>query len=84
MVRSRGNSGLQRLVLDVVKLTWAAAEFVEKERRPVAGASRHRHNDVSIVRNAGSFRRRCGGFCRFWCGAAVPVCQASQSLSCSI
>ena len=46
---------------DVAKLTRAAVEAVGKERRPVAGASRHQQNDVSLGRNAGSLRRRCGG-----------------------
>ena len=37
-----------RMVLDVAKLTKAAVEVVGKERRSVAGASRHRQNDVSL------------------------------------
>ena len=51
-------SRVQRTVLDVAKLTRVAVEAVGKDRRPVAGASRLRQNDVSRGRNAGSLPRR--------------------------
>ena len=73
-----GKASLQRLVLDLIKLTWAAAAVVAMVRWSVSGASLHRRNDVSIARIAGSLRRRCGGsrgFWRFGCGAAVRVCE---------
>ena len=72
------------MVLDVVELSRAAVEVVEKERSPVAEASRHRQNDVSIGRNAGALLRRSGGshrFWRSWYGAAVRVCHTFWSPS---
>ena len=62
----RAKSRTGGLVLDLVKLTWTAVAAVEKERRAVAGASRHQQNDVSDGRNAGSLWRRCGGPLGFW------------------
>ena len=49
----------ERMVLDVVKLTRAVVEAAGKERKP--GSSRHWQKEVSLGRNAGSLRRRCGG-----------------------
>ena len=40
----RAKSRPERLVLDLVKLTWAAITAVEKERLLVVGAFRHRKN----------------------------------------
>ena len=69
----------EQMVLDVGKLTRAALEAVWKGRRPSEVAwSRRRQYDVTTNRNAGFLRRRCGGSrgCwRFWCGAAMRVCQ---------
>ena len=76
-------SRLQRLVLELIKLTWAMAEAVEKERRPVAEASRHTGKMTSSCRNAGSLLRRCGGshvlVCR--CRARLPLPRASAKRS---
>ena len=50
---SGGMQVVLALVLDVVKLTRATVEAVGKERTPVAGASRHRQNDVSLAATLG-------------------------------
>ena len=74
----------EQMVLDVVKLTRVVVEALGKERSLVAGASRHRQNDVSTGCNAKSLRRCCGGnhsFWRFWCDAAGLVCQTFSSFS---
>ena len=43
-----------RMALEVAKLTRASVEAVEMVRWLVAGVCRHRQNDVSLCRNAGS------------------------------
>ena len=69
----RAKPRLKRLVLDLVKLITT----VEKERWPVAGASRHWQNDVSAGRNVGPHRRRCGGLSvAGGLGVALPCASA--------
>ena len=61
-------SMLQELmVMDVAMLTRAAVESAGKEIQPAAETwSGRRQNDVSLGRNAGSLRRRCGRSDRLW------------------
>ena len=66
------------MVLGVAKLTRAAVEVVGKERRPAAGASRRRQNDVSLGRNAGSLWRR-SGVSHGGLGVALPCACAKRS-----
>ena len=54
-------SSLQRLMRDLVKRALSAAADAFLVRWPVAAASRHRRNHVSVGRNAGFLRQRCGG-----------------------